>query len=79
MILDQKPVLNLVDKAACLSAIQFIPLLSTEDIWEPILYCWMTLYSGLTPNFLLGEGSKFQNTFAEISVLDENTVYQSCI
>ena len=43
-------------------------------IWKSILYCWVTLYTGLVRKFIVDQDSQFQKTFAELAELHDITV-----
>ena len=79
MYIDGKPVLHLVDDATHFSAAPFLSKVSTEAMWESILTCWATVYTGLPHKFITDQGSQSQETFAKMAELHGVKVCQTGI
>ena len=79
MYLDGRPVLHIVDEATRFSAARFVPKVSTDVIWDAIVLCWSTVYTGLPHTFAVDEGSQFRKIFAELSVLHQVNIHKSGI
>ncbi len=77
MYLDGKPVLHIVDEATRFSAAKFLTKMSTETVWEALIMCWSSVYTGLPDNIAVDEGSQFRKIFAELSVIHGVNVEQS--
>ena len=45
--------------------------MSTESVWEAIVLCWSSVYTGLPDNIIVDEGSQFRKTFAELATLHD--------
>ena len=79
MYIDGRPVLHIVDGATRFSAARFLPKVSTESIWEAIILCWSSIYTGLSHTIRVDEGSQFRKIFAELSALHQFNVKKSGI
>ena len=77
MYLDGKPVLHIVDEATRFSAARFLTRVSTDSVWEALIMCWSSVYTGLPHNIMVDEGSQFRKLFAELSVLHEVNLEKS--
>ena len=58
--LDVKPVLHIVDEATRFSVARFFSKFSTDSIWDAIVLCWSSVYTGLPHNIMVDEGSQFR-------------------
>lgn len=47
MYIDGRPVLHIVGEATRFSAARFLPRISTDSIWEVIIMCWSSIYTGV--------------------------------
>ena len=79
MYIDGNPVFHLIHDDTQFSAAQFLPKISSISIWECILTCWDTVYTGLPNKFTVDQGSQFQKTFAELAALQDVKVVQTGI
>lgn len=69
MHIEDKPVLQLFDKATQFSAAQFLKNASTNAIWEFIIQCWSSVCMGLLDTFIVDSGSQFRKTYANIAAV----------
>ncbi len=67
MYLDEWPVLLIVDEATRFSAARFLPKISTDAVWDAIVMCWSSVYTGLPHYMMVDERSQFRKLFAELS------------
>ena len=65
--LDGRPVLHLVYEATRFSATRFLPKMTTEGVWDAIVKCWSSIYTGLPNTMVVDEGSQFRKLFAELA------------
>ena len=77
MYLDGRPVLHIVDGARRFSAAGFLTKVNTESIWEAIIMCWSSVYTGLPHCVRVDEGSQFRKIFAELSAIHDVQVKRS--
>ena len=77
MYLDGKPVLHIVDEATRFSAARFLPRVSTDAVWDSIILCWSSVYTGLPHYIMVDEGSQFRKIFAELAALHDVTLEKS--
>ena len=77
MYLDGKPVLHIVDEATRFSAARFLPKVSTDAVWDSLILCWSSVYTGLPHHVMVDEGSQFRKIFAELSALHDVKLEQS--
>ena len=56
MYLDGRPVLHVVDEATRSSAARFLPKISTDAVWDAIVLCRSSAYTGLPQNMMVDEG-----------------------
>ena len=64
MYLDAKKVMQIVDEATRSSAARFFTKMSTDAIWESIVYCWSSACIGLPDNIMVDEESQFRKIFS---------------
>ena len=57
MYLVGKPVLHIIDEATRFSAARFLTKMSTDALWEAIVKCWSSVYTGSPYNVMVDEGS----------------------
>lgn len=57
MYIEQSPVIHKVDEATRFSAARFLHNVYTMAIWDSILRCWATNYSGTPNRILVDQGS----------------------
>ena len=76
---NRRAVLHIVDEATRFSAARFLTKVSTENVWDAILLCWSSVYTGLPQNIMVDEGSQFRNLFAELTALHEVNLEKSGI
>ena len=69
MYLDGRPVLHIVDKSTRFSAARFLTKMTTDAVWEAIVLCWSSVYTGLPQWIMVDEGAQFRNVFAELAAL----------
>ncbi len=69
MYLDGCPDLHIFDESTRFSAARFLPKVSTDYMWDAILMCWSTVYTGLPNNIIVHEGSQFRKFFAELAAI----------
>ena len=79
MYLDGKPVLHIVDEATRFSAARFLPKVSTDAVWDSLILCWSSVYTGLPHHVMVDEGSQLRKIFAELSALHDVKLEQSGI
>ena len=79
MYLDDRPVLRIVDEATRFLVARFVPKVSTDAVWDAIVLCWSTVYTGLPHTLAVDEGWQFRKTFAELSVLHQVNIHKSGI
>ena len=79
MYLDGRPVLHIFDEANRFSGDRFLTKVFTENVWEVILLCWSSVYTGLPRNTIVDEGSQFRNFFAELTALHKVNLEKSGI
>ena len=77
MYLDGRPVLHLFDAATRFSAARFPPKISTESVWETIIMCWYSVYTGLPHCIRVDDGSQFRKIFAELASLHQVEIKKS--
>ena len=77
MYLDGKPVLHIVDEATRFSAAKFLTKVSTDSVWEAMIMCWSSVYTGLPHNIMVDEGSQYRKIFAELSALHDVNLEKS--
>ena len=77
MYLDGKPFLHIFDEATRFSAARFLPKMSTDAIWESIVLCCSSVYTGLLDNIMGDEGSQFREIFAELAALHDVSIEKS--
>ena len=77
--LHGKPALNIVDKATRFSAARFLTRVSTDSVWEALIMCWSSVYTGRPQNIMVDEGSQFRKLFSEFSVLHEVNLEKSYV
>ena len=58
MYLDGRPVLHIVDEATRFSAARFLPKTTTDAVWEAIIMCWSSVYTGL-PHYIMVDARNF--------------------
>lgn len=59
MYITSKPVLNVVEESTKFSAARFLSSLSTKEIWEALLRCWVATYTGLPNRILVDQVRSF--------------------
>ena len=69
--LDGWRALHIVDETTRFSAAPFLTKMSTESVWEAIILCWSSVYTGLPDSIIVDEGSLFWKMFAEIARLHD--------
>jgi len=79
MYLEGRPVLHIVDAATRFSAARFLTKVSTESVWEAIIMCWSSVYTGLPHCIRVDEGTQFRKIFAELSALHDVEIKKSGI
>ena len=67
MFIDGDAVLHIVDKATRFSAASYLPGNSTKTVWETILKCWASIYTGLPNRILTDRGSQFKDKFIDLA------------
>ena len=77
MYLDGKPALHIVDEATRFLAARFLSKISTDSIWEAVILCWSSVYTGLPEYIMVDEGAQFRHTFAELAKLHDVKVEKS--
>ena len=77
MYIEGRPVLHLVDEATRSSAARFLTKVSTDAVWDSIILCWSSVYTGMPNMFIVDEGSQFRKTFAELATLEDITINKS--
>ena len=66
MYLDGKPVLHIVDDGTKFGAAHFLSDISTETIWNTIVKCWASIYTGLLHGIIIDQGSHFGSKFIKL-------------
>ena len=67
------PILHLVGEAARFSAARFLANTTTHSVWDAIVMCWHSIYTGLPNTMMVDEGSQFRKVFAELgNIYDVN-------
>ena len=75
--LDGRPVLHIIDEATRFSAARFLAKNSTESVWETIVLCWSSVYTGLFDYVMVDEGSQFRKKFAELAKLHDGNLQKT--
>ena len=78
MILDGEPVLHIVDEATKFSAARFLPNTETKTIWNILLSCWASIYTGLPNKILVDQGSNFEIEFREERAVRDDGSASQC-
>lgn len=68
MYLGNSPVLHIVDDGTKFSAARFLPDMSTQTIWETLMQCWASIYTGLPNRILVDQGSNMGKSEPFISL-----------
>ena len=71
MYLDGRPVLLIVDESTKFSAARFLTKMTTDAVWEAIVMCWSSVYTGLPQCIVVDEGAQFRQVFAELTALHD--------
>ena len=71
------PSFHIVDEATRFSAARFLPKVSTDAVWDSLILCWSSVYTGLPHHVMVDEGSQFCKIFAELSALHDVKLEQS--
>ena len=79
MYLDGRPVLHIVDKSTRFSAARFLTKMTTDAVWEAIVLCWSSIYTGLPESGMVDEGAQFRNVFAKLTALHDIKMEKSGI
>ena len=79
MYLDGKPLLHIVDEGTRFSAARFLSNVSTMNVWQTILDCWATLYTGLPRKILVDQGSQFGDLFISMAAASRVEVQRTGI
>ena len=74
MYLDGRPVLHIADEATRFSTVRFLPKISTDAVWDAIVLCWSSVYTGLPQNMMVDEGSQFRKVFARLASIHDVNV-----
>ncbi len=74
MYIDSMPVLHIVDEATRFSAAQFLANIGTKAIWDALLRCWATVYTGLPNRILVDQGSQLGKSEPFISLARRSNV-----
>ena len=69
--------LHIVDEATRFFTARFLPVSSTDAIWNTILLCWMKIHTGFPHTILVDQGSNFGKTFADIGAVSGVEVKQT--
>ena len=77
MYLDGRPVLHIVDEATRFSAARFLTKVSTDAVWEAIVMCWSSVYTGLLHQIVVDEGAQLHKVFADLSASHEINLEKS--
>ena len=56
MYLDGRPVLHIVDESTRFSAARLLTKMTTDAVWEAIVMCWSSDYTGLPKCIMVDEG-----------------------
>ena len=64
-------------EATRFSAARFLPKISTDAVWEAIVLCWSSVYTGLPDNIAVDDGSQFRKVFAELTALHDINLEKS--
>ena len=64
--LNVRPVLHIVDEQILFYAACFLPKTSADAIWDAIVLCWSSVYTGLPKNMMVDEGWQFRKVFVEL-------------
>ena len=57
MYIESMPILHIVDESTRFFAARFLPNVSTKAIWDTLLSCWASIYTGLPNRILVDQGS----------------------
>ncbi len=71
MYLDGRPVLHIVDAATRFFAAKFIPKVTTDAVWEAIVSCSSSIYTGLPQCVRIDEGTQFRSICAQLAAFHE--------
>lgn len=77
MYLDGDTVLHIIDEGTKFSAAQFLPSISTDEIWETLVKRRAPLYTGLPNKILTDQGSQLGDRFIHIAKLADVEVGQT--
>ena len=77
MYLDGRPVLHIVDGERRFSAASFLPKISKDAVWDAIVLCWSSVYTGHPQNMMVDEGSQFRKVFAELASIHDVNLEKS--
>ena len=77
MYLDGHPVLHMVDEATRFSSARFLPKVSTDAVWDAIVLCWSSVYTGFSYTIAVDEVSQFRKVFAELTAIHDVNVQKS--
>ena len=50
---------------------EFSEKVTTDAVWEALVLCWLSVYTGLLNCFRVDEGAQFRKIFAELSALHD--------
>lgn len=57
MYIDSSPVLHIVDEGTRFAVARFLPDMSTKTVWDTLLSCWASIYTGLPNRILVDQGT----------------------
>ncbi len=78
-VFRQRPVLYLVDAATRFSEAHFLPNVSTDSVWESIILCCPSVYTGLSNCFRIDERAQYRQKFADLWSLHDIQIKKSGI
>lgn len=67
MYIEGKPILHIVDEGTKFNAAQFIENKETSTVWNALVKCWTTVYTGMPNRILVDRGTEFGNLFINLA------------